>query len=216
VSDEPRSLDTRDKILEVAEGEFAREGYAGAHLQRIAEQVGVQKTALYYYYPSKAALYTAVLVRMLEAFEAAVRAATDRPGTPSERLERLLAVLNDLLAERRNYSQILIRVFVDRAQLVDELISPPIQSVIGRILRFYQEGVEAGAFRRMSSRHFFQSLLGATVFHYAARNFSAAVLGVDDIFTHNAVNWRREEVQKILKQGVLLSPEERERDSEKA
>ncbi|HTF36407.1 MAG TPA: TetR/AcrR family transcriptional regulator [Myxococcota bacterium] len=216
MSDEPRSLDTRDKILEVAEGEFAREGYAGAHLQRIAEQVGVQKTALYYYYPSKAALYTAVLVRMLEAFEAAVRAATDRPGTPSERLERLLAVLNDLLAERRNYSQILIRVFVDRAQLVDELISPPIQSVIGRILRFYQEGVEAGAFRRMSSRHFFQSLLGATVFHYAARNFSAAVLGVDDIFTHNAVNWRREEVQKILKQGVLLSPEERERDSEKA
>jgi TetR/AcrR family transcriptional regulator len=215
VSDEPRSLDTRDKILEVAEGEFAREGYAGAHLQRIAEQVGVQKTALYYYYPSKAALYTAVLVRMLEAFEAAVRAATDRPGTPSERLERLLAVLNDLLAERRNYSQILIRVFVDRAQLVDELISPPIQSVIGRILRFYQEGVEAGAFRRMSSRHFFQSLLGATVFHYAARNFSAAVLGVDDIFTHNAVNWRREEVQKILKQGVLLSPEECERDSEK-
>ena len=42
MSDEPRSLDTRNKILEVAEGEFAREGYAGAHLQRIAEQVGVQ------------------------------------------------------------------------------------------------------------------------------------------------------------------------------
>ena len=212
MSDEPRSLDTRNKILEVAEGEFAREGYAGAHLQRIAQQVGVQKTALYYYFPSKAALYTSVLVRMLEAFEAAVCAATDRPGTPSERLERLLAALNELLAERRNYSQILIRVFVDRAQLVGEIISPPIQSVIGRILRFYQEGVEAGAFRRMSSRHFFQSLLGATVFHYAARNFSAAVLGVDDIFTHNAVNWRREEVHKILAQGVLLSPEERERE----
>jgi AcrR family transcriptional regulator len=216
VSDEPRSLDTRNKILEVAEGEFAREGYAGAHLQRIAEQVEVQKTALYYYFPSKAALYTAVLVRMLEAFEAAVRAATDRPGTPSERLERLLGVLNDLLAERRNYSQILIRVFVDRAELVDEMISPPIQSVIGRILRFHQEGVETGAFRRMSSRHFFQSLLGAAVFHYAARNFSAAVLGVDDIFTHNAVNWRREELHKILAQGVLLPAEERERGPEKA
>ena len=210
-----RSLDTRNKILEVAEGEFAREGYAGAHLQCIAEQVGVQKTALYYYFPSKAALYTAVLVRMLEAFEAAVCAATDRPGTPSERLERLLAVLNDLLAERRNYSQILIRVFVDRAQLVGELINPPIERVVGRILRFYQEGVEAGAFRRVSSRHFFQSLLGATVFHYAARNFSAAMLGIDDIFTRNAVNWRREELQKILTQGVLLSAEERERDPEK-
>jgi TetR/AcrR family transcriptional regulator len=215
VSAEPRSLDTRNKILEVAEGEFAREGYAGAHLQHIAEQVGVQKTALYYYFPSKAALYTAVLVRMLEAFEAAVRAATECPGTPKERLERLLAALNDLLAERRNYSQILIRVFVDRAQIVDELVDPPIQSVVGRILRFYQEGVEAGAFRRASSRHFFQTLLGATVFHYAARNFSAGVLGVEDIFTHNAVNWRREELYKTLAQGVLLSAEEREPPPEK-
>lgn len=216
MSDEPRSLDTRNKILEVAEGEFARQGYAGAHLQRIAEQVGVQKTALYYYFPSKAALYTAVLVRMLEAFDAAVRAATERPGTPRERLERLLGGLNDVLAERRNYSQILIRVFVDRGQVMDEIISQPIESVVGRILRFHREGVEAGAFRRTSSRHFFQSLLGATVFHYAARNFSAGLLGVEDIFTRSAVNWRREELYKVLGQGLLLSADERERDPETA
>ena len=35
--------------------------------------MGVQKTALYYYFESKAALYEAVLVRMLEAFDARVR-----------------------------------------------------------------------------------------------------------------------------------------------
>jgi AcrR family transcriptional regulator len=46
----PRVGDTRTKILEVAESEFAAEGYAGAHLQKIAEQVGVRKTALYYYF----------------------------------------------------------------------------------------------------------------------------------------------------------------------
>ncbi len=214
MGDEPRSQDTRTKILEVAEGEFAREGYAGAHLQRIAEQVGVQKTALYYYFPSKAALYTAVLARMLEALDVAIGQVVERPGTPEERLERLLGVMNDLLAERRNYSQILIRVFVDRAQVVDYgTIMPPIQSVIGRVLRFYQEGVEAGAFRRTSSRHFFQTVLGATVFHYAARYFSAAVLGVDDIFTRNVVNWRRDEVLKLVTQGVLLSSEERSEKS---
>ena len=57
----------------------------------------------------------------------------------------------------------------------------------------------------MSSRHFFQSLLGATVFHYAAGAFSTGLLGVDDIFTRSAVNWRREELHKILTQGVLLA-----------
>jgi TetR/AcrR family transcriptional regulator len=211
---ESRSVDTRNKILEVAEKEFALEGYAGAHLQRIAEQVGVQKTALYYYFPSKAALYTAVLERMLEAFDRCVSEALDRPGTPEEQLERLLRLMNDLLAEHRNYSQVLIRVFVDRGQVVDpQRILGIIRNVIGRVLRFHREGTEAGAFRRMSARHFFQSVLGLTVFHYAARNFSAAVLGVDDIFTSNAVHWRRDEVRRLLRHGVLLRDEAESADA---
>ncbi|HVP31122.1 MAG TPA: TetR/AcrR family transcriptional regulator [Myxococcota bacterium] len=205
---EPRSVDTRNKILEVSEREFAQEGYAGAHLQSIAEQVGVQKTALYYYYPSKAALYTAVLARMLEAFDRRVTEVLLRSGTPEQRLESLVDALNALLAENPTYSKILIRVFVDRAQVVDTAaILPPIQSVIGKILRFHQEGVEAGAFRRTSSRHFFQSLLGMTVFHYAASFFSANVLGVEDIFTGSVVHWRRDEMRKLLSHGVLAREE---------
>ena len=59
-----RDTPTRERLLDVAEKEFARYGYAGAHLQSIGEQVGVQKTALYYYFPSKSALYTAVIGTM--------------------------------------------------------------------------------------------------------------------------------------------------------
>jgi hypothetical protein len=67
--------------------------------------------------------------------------------------------------------------------------------------------VEAGAFRRTSSRHFFQSLLGMTVFHYAASFFSANVLGVEDIFTGSVVHWRRDEMRKLLSHGVLAREE---------
>ncbi len=210
MSDEPRSADTRNKILEVAEGEFARDGYAGAHLQRIAQQVGVQKTAVYYYFPSKAALYTAVLERMLEAFERSIQQATGSEGSPRTRLERLVHALNDVLAEHRNYSQILIRIFVDRAQVDYRVIGPRVERIVGPLLRFYHEGVEAGVFRHLSARHFFQSLLGVTVFHYAARDFSAGVLEVSDIFTASAVAWRREEVTRLLEHGVLADGDDTE------
>jgi len=197
-----RGADTRQKILDVAEQEFARSGFAGAHLQRIAEQVGVQKTALYYYYTSKAALYEAVLARMLEAFDHAVSKAIDAPESES-RLERLGDALNDLLSERRNYSQILIRIFVDRVEFDGPALLPLIERVVGRLLAFYREGIDANAFAKLSSRHLFQSLLGILVFHYATGEFGARVLGVDDIFSESAVAWRREEVRRLVLRGVL-------------
>jgi TetR/AcrR family transcriptional regulator len=203
----PRVGDTRTKILEVARREFACEGFAGAHLQRIAEQVGVRKTALYYYFESKGALYTAVLEAMLEDFDRAVRTAVEAPGPPQQRLEQLAAALNDLLAEHPDYARILIRVFVDQPPVDASRVLPLVEQVVGRALRFYREGVDAAAFRRLSSRHFFLSTLGMTVFHYAAPFFAARILGVDDAFTRPNVTWRRDEVISLLSHGALARGE---------
>ncbi|MEE8580633.1 MAG: TetR family transcriptional regulator [Myxococcota bacterium] len=205
---ERRRIDTREKILEAAETQFARNGYAGAHLQSIAVEVGVQKTALYYYFPSKAALYIAVLSRMLESFERTATAAINRDESFRDRLGRLLDDLNDLLAERMNYSQILIRIYVDRTGVDLSALRPLISPWISAMLRFYKSGAEAGAFRKISARNTFSSVLGAIVFHYAAREFSAGILGVEDIFTHKAVSWRRQELRTLMLRGLLQEPDE--------
>ena len=199
----PRAHDTRARILEVAEREFATEGFAGAHLQKIAEQVGVRKTALYYYFESKAALYTAVLEGMLETFDAALGEELAGTDPPEKRLERLVSGFNRLLAEHQSYALILIRIFVDRPGVDASRVLPIVERVIGRLFRFYREGVDAGSFRRLSSRHFFQHLLGMTVFHYAAPFFSARVLGVEDVFATDVVAWRSDEVLSVLQDGVL-------------
>lgn len=201
-----RSADTRQKILEVSEREFAKDGYAGAHLQRIASQVGVQKTALYYYFPSKEALYEAVLVGMLKDLEQTVSEALDREGTYPERAERLLDGINDLLAERRNYAQIMVRIFVDRVPLSGKEVAPYIERLIGSVLTFYKDGMDSGEFVRRSSRHLFQTMLGSTVFHYATGEFGATVLGVDDIFNGDAVSWRRAELRRVALRAMLSSP----------
>ncbi len=110
----PRVGDTRTKILEVAEAEFASEGYAGAHLQKIAEQVGVRKTALYYYFDSKAALYTDGAQGDARGLRSLHRRRCRDQRAAERQLEELVARVNDLLAEHPNYARILLRVFVDR------------------------------------------------------------------------------------------------------
>jgi AcrR family transcriptional regulator len=197
------SPDTREKILEVAESRFAVKGYSGTHLQSLAEAVGVQKTALYYYFPSKKALYAAVLERMLETLEGVVRKALARGDPSRETLELLLDDGNAVLATHPNYSQILIRIFVDRIDIDASTIEPIVERIINPLLTFYATGVERSVFRRLSSKHVFLTVLGASIFHYAAGDSSKDILGIDDVFSPDAAEWRGDETRRLLTRGIL-------------
>ena len=48
---------SREEILEAARRVLLRNGIAATTLDAVAREVGVSKTALYYYYPSKDALF---------------------------------------------------------------------------------------------------------------------------------------------------------------
>jgi len=198
-----RSSDTRERMLEVAERQFAQKGYQGAHLESIAQEVGVRKTALYYYFDSKVALYTTVLERMLRSFERRMTEVMNRDLSHAEKAKEVADHFHDLLAENPNTSQIMIRIFVDRIPVDESRIAPILKRIIQGGLTFFHDGVKAGAFRKLSSRHVVQSVIGMAVFHYAGADFSAAVLGVDDVFATTAVDWRREEFRKMLLHGIL-------------
>ena len=64
---------TQLAIIAAAEEEFADKGLAGARVDAIAEQSGVNKRMLYYYFDSKENLYVAVLERAYGAMRQAER-----------------------------------------------------------------------------------------------------------------------------------------------
>jgi TetR/AcrR family transcriptional regulator len=59
---------TAERLLDVAEQEFAARGYAAASLVEIAGQAGIRAPSLYSHYRSKEALYLAVVERLLGKF----------------------------------------------------------------------------------------------------------------------------------------------------
>lgn len=81
----------RDRILAAAGQEFARHGYAGARVERIAAGAGVNKQLLFHYFGSKGGLHRAVLKSLLEQSSGTPSAAT--PMAPMERLRDLAAHL---------------------------------------------------------------------------------------------------------------------------
>lgn len=65
---EANRLSRREAILDVAQGSFLHHGYAGTSMSGIAAALGGSKGTLWSYFPSKEALFTAVIERATNAF----------------------------------------------------------------------------------------------------------------------------------------------------
>ena len=78
---DPRSAQTRRRILDAAADEFAERGLAGARVDRIAERAGANKQRLYAYFGSKDQLFDQVIEdRIGQLLDAVPFDATDLPA----------------------------------------------------------------------------------------------------------------------------------------
>jgi AcrR family transcriptional regulator len=85
---EARKADRRRAILDVAERSFRERGFADTSMSTIAAELGGSKTTLWTYFPSKDALFAAVIDSKIEAFQAKLDEALIPTGGTAAALSR--------------------------------------------------------------------------------------------------------------------------------
>jgi AcrR family transcriptional regulator len=100
------SSHTRQLVLAAALKEFADHGYEGASVQEIVEAARVTKPTLYYYFPSKAELYQALVDYAHDERLRLMQAAAARGGSVVEQLTEILAVLFEFVQGNRELMRI--------------------------------------------------------------------------------------------------------------
>lgn len=73
-----KSLETRERILDVAEAEFSQHGFEGVALRTVATLAKVDTALLHYYFDSKKGLFDAVFLRRAEVLNRDRLEALDR------------------------------------------------------------------------------------------------------------------------------------------
>ncbi len=159
---------TEEQIFDAALVVFSRKGKDGARMQEIAEQAGINKALLHYYFRSKERLYQAVFSHVFGQFMTALRAPlqADLPFP-----DMLKAFIDEFISVHAAHPEI------SRLWILENLSGAP---VLGPVLqRFLKEnpdsaprkfisrvahGVEAGEIRDVNPFHTFVTLLGASIF----------------------------------------------------
>jgi AcrR family transcriptional regulator len=140
--------ETRQRLLEAATEEFAREGYAGANVDRISKAAGFAKGTIYNYFDSKRALMLALIESFASAHLDFMAAQVLQEDDPARRLEVFFeagfAFVKDYLALGKVIIQVLHGPDAAFKQALYAAYQPMFQLVGRDILA---AGIEQGLFR---------------------------------------------------------------------
>ena len=142
----------RQKIIDIAAGLFARQGYAATSINDLGQAVGLAKGALYYYIESKEHLLVEIQSRVMGPLLARARQIADLDEEPLLRLRLLSESLLTIIFRRLDH----IWVYEHDYR---SLSGGELETLLGQRAEFEQliagllaEAVEQGSFRALQPR----------------------------------------------------------------
>jgi AcrR family transcriptional regulator len=179
---------TEQRILDAADAVFVRRGTAGARMQEIAAEAGVNQALLHYYFRTKEQLARAAFERTGSQLMPAViqEIASDAPL--DDKVRRVVALELDHLSRSPSLPAYILGELAHRPDRAQQLIAAMTRGhtpatlrprVFGALGRQIDERVAAGAMRPIAPEQFMVNLISLCIFPFAARPMLQALLGLD-------------------------------------
>lgn len=151
----------QELILDTAERVFARQGLAKTTTQMIADEAGLPKANVHYYYRSKQDLLDAVLERILTMWLHSVSLFNAEEG-PKVNLTRYISEKIDQSRSRPNASKVFAMALIGEEDFVLQYLRDYFVTELSREKATIEKWIELGLMRPVASEHLFISMWAMT------------------------------------------------------
>jgi TetR/AcrR family transcriptional regulator len=167
-------------ILGAGERVFARAGFNGATMAAIADEAGLPKANLHYYFGSKLDLYRAVLARTLHDWLVPMDGLT-ADADPATALAAYIRAKMTMSAQRPDASRVYANEVMHGAAVVGELMGTELRSMVRKKAAVIDGWVAAGRMAKVDGTHLFFTIWAATQTYADFDVQVRAVLGRDSL-----------------------------------
>jgi AcrR family transcriptional regulator len=204
-----RDGDTEQRILDAARRVFVRRGTAGARMQEIAAEAGVNQALLHYYFRSKDRLAAMVFRDAAARLLPAIAELLGSDASIEEKVERFVHLYIDgvrlnpfipgyLVSELHQQPERLT-VLIDAAGPAARLGADAVRHRLDRQLR---DAAAAGTIRPITAEQFFLNMIALCVMPFLARPLLEALLGMDAGSFESFLDLRRAELPGFIVRGL--------------
>ena len=159
------------RILDTALPVFARYGFNGARVDRIAQAAGMSKANLLYYFRTKEALYLAVLTRTLDMWLEPLRE-LDASRDPAEALGHYIERKLEYSRFHPEASRLFAMEIMQGAPMLSRVLATDLAALVERKVATIERWVADGRLAPVDPHHLI-FMIWATTQHYA--DFAAQI-----------------------------------------
>ncbi len=155
-------LPTAAALVDAGRHLFGRHGYEGTSVRTLTRLAGANLGAVTYHFGSKEALYRAVLASGLEPLAAGVSEIAAQPGQAMDRVEWVVRLCCDYLAENPDVARLLTRQLAAGGTL-PEPARTAFERIVSTLAAVIEDGQSSGSIRAADPQLLAMSVLAEPV-----------------------------------------------------
>lgn len=193
-----KDVNTEQRILEASRKVFTEKGLNGARMQEIADEAGINKALLHYYFRSKDKLFEAVFSEAFETLAPNIISILASDELFLDKIRIFVSSYIDLLIEHPLIPSFVLGELTHNPQRITELIkrfgiNPEAFAIE------VQNEIESGRIKPINAMHLIVNMLSMCVFPFAARPILQNILlENDDTLFNEFMLQRKTEVSEFI------------------
>ena len=196
-----KTLSTEEKILEAAKKVFHRKGFEGARMQEIADEAGINKALLHYYFRTKENLFDAVFNAAFHEIFTKLFSTVDADMPLEEKLKNLVNVYIGFL-QKNSYIPgfILAELNQNPEKIIDIFKSAPVSPA--RLIERMRIAVQEEQPDKTDFRELFINLLSLCIFPIVARPMIQHIFEFSDKEYDQFIEKRKKELPVFIMNAI--------------
>jgi TetR/AcrR family transcriptional regulator len=192
-------LNTEQKILEAARKVFVRKGFSGARMQEIADEAGINKALLHYYFRSKEKLFDEIFRDAFGRLLPQLTGIFMLPISLFEKIERFTDSYISLVFEQP-FIPVFVLSEIHRSpdDFFTTYVQPELLSNIRKIGEEFKKAADDGLIKAIDPRQLMMNIMSLCVFPFVARPMLQRMLQLPDKAYETLLQQRRKEVSNFV------------------
>jgi len=195
---------TETEILKAAKRIFQRKGMIGARMQEIADEAGINKAMLHYYYRSKQLLFEAVFKKAFLLLAPQLNEVMNSDDSICEKIKNFTNNYISFVIKHPYLPNFIIQELNRNPEFVRNLMSEKHFPTIEKFRNQVNAKVAEGVIRPIKAEQLFINIMALNIFPFIAAPLLKGFVGTNDSEYKQLMEERKAEVADFIIQSIKL------------